>query len=82
MNSEQKNILWNAYKTFLQYKRLSNLLAGVLVILGIACAFLGHKDAAVTAGVIAFLAVFHAGICRENAKQLRNQVFHPQNRQA
>ena len=79
MNPEQKDQLWKAYLAFLKYKRLSNLLVIILVIAAIVCAIVGRPDAAIIAGGIAFMAVFHAGICSENANKLRRDIFPPSN---
>lgn len=82
MSTNEKDILWNAYKAFLRYNRISNRLAMFLVLSAIVMAFIGKPEGSIAAGVIAFLAVFHAGVCRENARQLRQQVFNPENREA
>ena len=78
MTLEEKDILWKSYRAFLKYKRLSNLLTIILVIAAIICAMAGRPDASIIAGGIALMSVFHAGICRENAKQLRTTIFQPE----
>ena len=82
MNPAEKDILLKAYLSLLSYKRASNLLAGLLIIVCVILAAFAQIHGAITAGVIALLAFFHARICQENAKQIRAQVFNPDNREA